>query len=735
MGPNAIGAPRGSDDLMTSTTTATILPAVDADRRSVTFTGWLWIIAIGVLFLALHWSFVNRMIHIATKAPGGKKAWDLLVHIVMNPWNADWSHTLIVPLISLYFVVRSGSRLVVTPRRVFPMGLGIFFLGLLSFFWWVHPGRNDMLQGFSMVFALFGLVLFLVGPAMMRILWFPIAYLVFFVKISDRFWNLIAWKLQGIAAEAATIVLKFLSLIINFDVSKSGNKIEVGYAQGGAYLTSALAVEEACSGLRMLMAFVALGVAMAYLTDRMWWQRIVMVALTVPIAVAVNVGRVVTLGLLSMVDDQMIKGDFHTFIGMLMLIPAAGLFWLVGWILDKMVIVEESGRSIRPSAHIDKTVAGKVADCDGGDKRQKTLDVVKGLGAGAILSGLVGLNYYVLLLVWLQPYRQDMSQWTANVCLGASVLALVVAAFLIWRLVQPSGSSTAESSSANAKKVSGMPGRPATIALGIGAGILMTALTGFGAVNKINGVVLLKHPIELRNPLYRLRGDFGNWKWVGEDPELPPEQLEVLGTEEYISYDFLDRNAKPGSPAFQVKLHVTYYTGNPDTVPHVPERCIIGGGATGVGQSYPTLNLEGPQYREVPRGFDVGSIVLGQDVFMPDLQINATLFQYHWPENPDRTISVIYFFIANHKFLASPDLVRLHGFDPRDQYSYYCKVEVGLGNIPDPEVAVQRASDFLSKLLPEVMGCLPDLTQLQKDSVPSPELDLTTRRPNSSRRS
>ena len=59
-----------------------------------------------------------------------------------------------------------------------------------------------------------------------------------------------------------------------------------------------LNVEEACSGMRLMMAFVTLGVAMAYLRDRPAWQRIVMVLSCVPIAVFCNSIRVTTTGLL-----------------------------------------------------------------------------------------------------------------------------------------------------------------------------------------------------------------------------------------------------------------------------------------------------------------------------------------------------------------------------------------------------------------------------------------------------
>ena len=84
-----------------------------------------------------------------------------------------------------------------------------------------------------------------------------------------------------------------------------------------------------------------MGVALAFLWDRAWWQRLVMISMAIPIALAVNIGRVTALGLIYLVDKRYAQGDFHIFVGMLMLIPAAGLFLLLGWVLDQIIVRDE----------------------------------------------------------------------------------------------------------------------------------------------------------------------------------------------------------------------------------------------------------------------------------------------------------------------------------------------------------------------------------------------------------
>jgi len=102
-------------------------------------------------------------------------------------------------------------------------------------------------------------------------------------------------------------------------------------------------VAEACSGMRLLMAFFALGVATAYLEMRPIWQRIVLVTAALPIAVLCNVLRVtITCSMYYIDQPELGQGVLHNFAGMLMLIPAFGMLWVLGWLLNRLFVdVEE----------------------------------------------------------------------------------------------------------------------------------------------------------------------------------------------------------------------------------------------------------------------------------------------------------------------------------------------------------------------------------------------------------
>ena len=698
---------------MASTTVTTFSPT-NADRPGHLRADWCWYAVIGLLFLAIYWSFIGRMIHVATKMKPGKSITGMLSHIIKEPWNPDWSHLMVVPLISVFFAFRNRHRLIGLPGNIYPGGLVILFLGLIGFAWGVYPVQNDMFQGACMVVALFGMVLFLVGPAMMRVLWFPIAYLLFFIKISDRIWDRTAWYLQNITAEAATGVLAVLSTFLDFGVSKSGNSIEMFVNESGREIP--LTVAEACSGLRMLMAFMAVGVAMAYLTDCAWWQRLIMVLMAIPIAVSINVVRVTTLGLLSLVNEEMIKGDFHTMIGMFMLVPAAGLFWLLGWILDKMLIHDKAAGppvGSLPARHASLSSSGRSDRCLG-DEFSAAL---RGMAMGVSLAALVSLNYYLLFLV-LQPQRNNLNLPFAIVLFVISIVMLAVAAVLIRRAL-----------ALYINRSNPLPWRAATISLATIVGILFVTLGTLNAAVKYNNIVLNKLPLELRVPLYRLAKRIGPWQVVKEHDPLDTAILEVLGTTQYITWLYEDKSqaksAEPKLPSNRVRLHIAYYTGLVDTVAHVPERCILASdGAKQHSIQTRQVKLEGPQYRSDGSGFLAPSLRQPLGVYIPSLDVPITLFRYYPPD--DKEISTaVYFFVANGSFFDSPDKVRAQGMAPWDRHRYYCKVEIGLTGVSDPEEIVKHVSQFLSRAMPEIMACLPDWRQVT-DQLPHKNLPQKT---------
>ena len=126
--------------------------------------------------------------------------------------------------------------------------------------------------------------------------------------------------------------------VTGIDVERSGNIITV-FVNGEA---TPLNVAEACSGMRMLVAFLALGVAIAYTGLGRTWQRTALIAAGVPVAIGVNILRVYTLGLLSLWSVDFTTGDFHSFIGLVWLVPALLFYLGIMWFLRNLFVEEQA---------------------------------------------------------------------------------------------------------------------------------------------------------------------------------------------------------------------------------------------------------------------------------------------------------------------------------------------------------------------------------------------------------
>jgi exosortase len=259
------------------------------------------------------------------------------VQMAMARWSADanWSHGWLVPVFSLYFLwVRREQIVQIRPTTSYT-GLVVLLLSLVGYFLFLVVRPYGYLQFLALVGAILGVTLFLTGWAMLRITWLPILFLCFANPIPDQYYVAITMPLRLLTTSLAVPVL---SLLPGVELEKEGVLISYFYAGTNGDLN----VEEACAGMRLMMAFVTLGVAMAYIGDRPLWQRIGMVVACIPIAVFCNIVRVTATGVLTVYGyTDLAQGVAHQLLGLAMLPLALGLFALTGYVL-KHLLVEES---------------------------------------------------------------------------------------------------------------------------------------------------------------------------------------------------------------------------------------------------------------------------------------------------------------------------------------------------------------------------------------------------------
>ncbi len=293
-----------------------------------------------------------------------------MVHLWLT--DPSWSHGFLIPLFSLYFVNQKrreilGLEYVCDPlldllggRRPGPLRpgqtranyLGLLLLVLILAFYAfnvVSPAGYAYFRPVSMLAAAGAVVLLVGGWRLVRFTWLPILFFVFAIPLPRRYYVGLTMPMRHISAAVATALL---NVVPDLRATASGVIIEVTYK--GQQLEPALDVAEACSGMRLLMAFLALGVAMAYIHERPLWQRAILLISTVPIAVLCNIVRVTVTGFLYvLVGQEYTQGIYHDMLGLAMLPLAFGLYGLLAWFMASLFV--EEGAAVGEDVVIRKT--------------------------------------------------------------------------------------------------------------------------------------------------------------------------------------------------------------------------------------------------------------------------------------------------------------------------------------------------------------------------------------------
>jgi exosortase len=303
-------------------------------------SAWFQVGTLAVVMAVLFWPNLRRLL------------------LKTNPFTgeANWGHSIVIPIVGIYYLFVNRDELMKAAVKPAWTGLFILVFGILAAGYGIWPGRNDTLWDYGMVITLFGVVLLLCGWQVMKVAWFPIVFLFAAIPFPGLIYSKMAMPLQNIAAEVAVFTLQLSGV----DALRAGTKIIMGNALTGQPVRT-LNVAEACAGLRSLMTFISVAAAVAFLSSRPLWQKIILTVSAVPIAIFCNVMRVSGQGLLDhYVSKEISEGFAHQFVGLAMLIPAFFLILLVGWMLDR-IFIEEVEEPVKKKKGSKKRAGGSVA--------------------------------------------------------------------------------------------------------------------------------------------------------------------------------------------------------------------------------------------------------------------------------------------------------------------------------------------------------------------------------------
>ena len=262
---------------------------------------------------------------------------------LVNDWWIDenYSHGFIVIPVALYFAWERRNKLYAAARR--PSAFGLFVVvGSLGLLLAGVLGAEVFTTEVSLLGTIAGSVLFLLGWTHLRLLLFPIMFLMLMIPIPAIIFNQITFPLQLIASRFGESALTILQI----PVLREGNVIHLA--------NTTLEVAEACSGIRSLVSLLTLALLYGYLNDSRAWVRSVLAIAAVPVAIVTNGFRVAGTGTAAhFIGAAAAEGFLHTFSGWLVFISAFLMLfaihrivvwkfpqWVANTVADDQVLVQ-----------------------------------------------------------------------------------------------------------------------------------------------------------------------------------------------------------------------------------------------------------------------------------------------------------------------------------------------------------------------------------------------------------
>jgi len=249
--------------------------------------------------------------------------WEEFNNMIYN-WTMEdsyYSHGFLVPFISLFFAWRKREELIAAEVRPEPLGYVAVALGCLGIIASDFVGFGIFIQ-LMLVPVVAGVLLALYGWAYIRILWFPLAFLLFMIPIPASITQSMALHSKLLATDLAVALCRFFYLPMIRDgsfVHFTGDRLLVG---------------EVCGGLRSLIALLAFGALMAYVSKTNVFGRAVILAVAAPVAIISNVLRIAFLCVIGFFyGSESVVGTVHDVSGYMIFVVAFILMFSVESVL------------------------------------------------------------------------------------------------------------------------------------------------------------------------------------------------------------------------------------------------------------------------------------------------------------------------------------------------------------------------------------------------------------------
>ena len=255
---------------------------------------------------------------------------------LLNLWRRsdEYSSGLLVPFLAVYIVWTRRHAIARCPVKPSMWGLPAFAgaqaVRLFGLYFMYGSAERA-----SIVLSIAAIVLLLFGWPIFRKVFTVLLFLCLMVPWPNIIQYYVGLHLQGWATSSAVFCLE----MVGYEVLQEGNIIHIGQ--------TSVEVAYACNGLRMITAFFVISGLVVLLVNRAWWEKLIVLVSSLPIALLCNTVRLtVTAIALTRLSDQFWDDIFHDFGGYAMM-PLA-LAVVVGelWLLTRLTAPPDAGQAV-----------------------------------------------------------------------------------------------------------------------------------------------------------------------------------------------------------------------------------------------------------------------------------------------------------------------------------------------------------------------------------------------------
>jgi exosortase len=248
-----------------------------------------------------------------------------VIVMLIRVWQHSYiySYGFLIPCMSSYLIWASRQKLKnISPLPSYLLGIPVLCIGLLMLI--IGSAKAIVsIQGFSLIIAIIGVILLILGRTFFSAVWFPVTYLLFMVPFWDRLTTKLHMPLQIFSAFLSSIILQ----VIGIPVYRENLYLQLP--------NITLEVAQVCSGVNNLIAVVAIAIPLGYISLKSWSRRIILVITGIFIAIlgnGIRVALIATLAYFNIAGD--LHGPYHILQAMIVsVIGFIGLF-IGAWILS-----------------------------------------------------------------------------------------------------------------------------------------------------------------------------------------------------------------------------------------------------------------------------------------------------------------------------------------------------------------------------------------------------------------